>query len=133
MSVLGAHDNGVPAGGSCCRAFLLRPILVNPGQEQKTMNIVRFPRLKVLASSFSERHAAIDSELLYYGLRRFSDTDRGNDPFLYRDRKFIAMDGVNFDTALNKDAPSFMSAKVSTKSTRNLHPSSFVLFDYCVA
>ena len=38
-----------------------------------------YPSLKVSASSFSERRAAIPSELLYYVLRRFSDTDSGND------------------------------------------------------
>ena len=69
-----------------------------------------YPSLKVSASSFSERRAAIPSELLYYVLRRFSDTDNGNDAFLYKGRKLIGIDGVNFNTALNKDTPSFMPA-----------------------
>lgn len=46
MSVLGAHDNGFPAGGSCCRALLLRPIPANTRQEQKIMNIVCIERRK---------------------------------------------------------------------------------------
>lgn len=78
-----------------------------------------YPGLKVSASSFSERRAAINSELLYCVLRRFSDTDSGNDAFLYRGRKLIAMDGVNFNTALNKDAPSFMPASNTAKGGYN--------------
>ncbi len=78
-----------------------------------------YPGLKVPASSFSERRAAINSELLYYVLRRFSDTDTGNDAFLYKRRKLIAMDGVNFNTALNKDAPSFMPAPNTAKGGYN--------------
>ena len=35
-----------------------------------------YPGVNVTASSFSERRAAIDSELMYYVLRRFSDADR---------------------------------------------------------
>lgn len=45
-----------------------------------------YPGLTVSASSFSECRAAIDSELLYYVLRRFSDTDSENDAFLYKGR-----------------------------------------------
>ena len=41
-----------------------------------------YPEVNVTASSFSERRAAIDSELMYYVLRRFSDTDSGNEKFL---------------------------------------------------
>ncbi len=78
-----------------------------------------YPGLNVSASSFSERRAAIDSELLYYVLRRFSDTDSGNDAFLYKGRKLIAMDGVNFNTALNKDASSFMPAPNTAKGGYN--------------
>ena len=32
-------QDGFPAGGSCCRALLLRPISANTRQEQKIMNI----------------------------------------------------------------------------------------------
>ena len=78
-----------------------------------------YPSLKVSASSFSERRAAINSELLYYVLRRFSDTDNGNDAFLCKGRKLIAIDGVNFNTALNKDAPSFMPAPNNAKCGYN--------------
>lgn len=78
-----------------------------------------YPGFKVSASSFSERRAAINSELLYYVLRRFSDTDTDNDAFLCKGRKLIAMDGVNFNTALNKDAPSFMPAPNTAKGGYN--------------
>lgn len=78
-----------------------------------------YPGLKVSASSFSERRAAISPEVLYFTLRRFSDTDSGNDAFLYKGRKLIAIDGVNFNTALNKDAPSFMPAPNTAKGGYN--------------
>ena len=78
-----------------------------------------YPGLKVSASSFSERRAAISPEVLYFSLRRFSDTDSGNDAFLYKGRKLIAIDGVNFNTALNKDAPSFMPAPNTAKGGYN--------------
>ena len=78
-----------------------------------------YPSLKVSASSFSERRAAIPSELLYYVLRRFSDTDNGNDAFLYKGRKLIGIDGVNFNTALNKGTPSFMPASNTAKGGYN--------------
>ena len=78
-----------------------------------------YPGLKVSASSFSERRAAINSELLYYVLRRFSDTDAADDAFLCKGRKLIAMDGVHFNTALNKDAPSFMPAPNTAKGGFN--------------
>lgn len=78
-----------------------------------------YPGLKVSASSFSERCAAISPEVLYFSLRRFSDTDSGNDAFLYKGRKLIAIDGVNFNTALNKDAPSFMPAPNTAKGGYN--------------
>ena len=78
-----------------------------------------YPSLKVSASSFSERRAAIPSELLYYVLRRFSDTDNGNDAFLYKGRKLIGIDVVNFNTALNKGTPSFMPASNTAKGGYN--------------
>ncbi len=78
-----------------------------------------YPGLRVSASSFSERRAAIPSELMYYVLRRFSDTDNGNDAFLCKGYKLIGMDGVNFNTALNKDAPSFMPAPNTIKGGYN--------------
>lgn len=78
-----------------------------------------FPGLNVSASSFSERRAAIPSELLYYVLRRFSDTDNDDAAFLCKGRKLIAMDGVNFNTALNKDEPSFMPAPNTAKGGYN--------------
>ena len=37
-----------------------------------------YPGLKVSASSFSERRTAISPEVLYFALRRFSNTDGGN-------------------------------------------------------
>jgi len=78
-----------------------------------------FPGLNVSASSFSERRAAIPSELLYYVLRRFANTETDNDAFLYKGRQLIAVDGVNFNTALNKDTPSFMPAPNTAKGGYN--------------
>lgn len=78
-----------------------------------------YPGLKVSVSSFSERRAAIHSELMYYVLCRVSDMDSGNDAFLCKGRKLIGMDGVNFNTALNKDAPSFMPAPKTAKGGYN--------------
>ena len=86
-----------------------------------------YPSLKVSASSFSERRAAINSELLYYVLRRFSDTDNGNDAFLCKGRKLIAIDGVNFNTALNKDSPSFMPAPNTAKGGYNQYKATVML------
>ena len=86
-----------------------------------------YPEINVTASSFSERRAAIDSELMYYVLRRFSDTDSGNEKFLYKGRKLIAMDGVNFNTALNKDTPSFMSAPNTIKGGYNQYKATVML------
>ena len=77
-----------------------------------------YPSLKVSASSFSERRAAIPSELLYYVLRRFSDTGNGNDAFLYRGRKLIGIDGVNFNTVLNKDTPSSLAGTLFKAKNR---------------
>ena len=78
-----------------------------------------YPGLKVSVSSFSERRAIIHPELMYYVLRRFSDTDAANNAFLFKGRKLIAMDGVHFNTALNKDAPSFMPAPNTAKGGYN--------------
>ena len=88
-----------------------------------------FPGLKVSSSSFSERRAAINSELLYFILRRFSDSDRdnGNSAFLCKGRKLIAMDGVNFNTALNKNAPSFMPAPKAAKGGYNQYKATVML------
>ncbi len=86
-----------------------------------------YPEVKVSASSFSERRALINSELLYYVLRRFSDTDSGKEPFLYKGRKLMAMDGVNFNTALNKDAPSFMPAPYTAKGGYNQYKATVML------
>lgn len=86
-----------------------------------------YPEVNVTASSFSERRAAIDPELMYYVLRRFSDTDSGNENFLCKGRKLIAMDGVNFNTALNKDTPSFMSAPNTIKGGYNQYKATVML------
>ena len=86
-----------------------------------------YPEVNVTASSFSERRAAIDSELMYYVLRRFSDTDSGNKDFLYKGRKLIAMDGVNFNTALNKDEPSFVALPNSAKGGYNQYKATVML------
>ncbi len=80
-----------------------------------------YPALSVSASSYSERRAAINSELLYYVLRRFSNTDGTSEAFLYKGRKLIGMDGVHFNTALNKGAPSFMPAPNTAKGGYNQH------------
>jgi len=89
--------------------------------------LLDYPGLKVSVSSFSERRAAIDSELLYYVLRRFSDTDRGNEAFLYKGRKLMAIDGVNFNTALNKNTPSFMPAPNTAKGGHNLYKATVMI------
>ncbi len=88
-----------------------------------------FPGLKVASSSFSERRAAINSELLYLILCRFSDSDmdNGNSAFLCKGRKLIAMDGVNFNTALNKNAPSFMPAPKTAKGGYNQYKATVML------
>lgn len=86
-----------------------------------------YPEVNVTASSFSERRAAIDSELMYYVLRRFSDTDNGNEKFLCKGRKLIAIDGVNFNTALNKDAPSFMPVPNTIKGGYNQYKATVMM------
>ena len=86
-----------------------------------------YPGLKVSASSFSERRAAIHPELMYRVLRNFSDTDIPNDAFLCKGRKLIAMDGVNFNTALNKDAPSFMPASNTAKGGYNQYKATVMM------
>ncbi|MBC5722167.1 Uncharacterised protein [uncultured Clostridium sp.] len=69
--------------------------------------------VNIAVSSFSERRTAIDLELIV--LRRFSDIESGNEEFLCKGRKLITMDGVNFNTAHNKNMPSFMSAPNTIK------------------
>lgn len=86
-----------------------------------------YPGLKVSVSSFSERRAAINPELLYRVLRHFSDTDDGDDAFLCKGRKLIGMDGVHFNTALNKDAPSFMPVPNSAKGGYNQYKATVML------
>ena len=86
-----------------------------------------YPEVNVTASSFSERRATIDSELMYYVLRRFSDSDSDNEKFLCKGRKLIAMDGVNFNTALNKDTPSFMPAPNTIKGGYNQYKATVML------
>ena len=86
-----------------------------------------YPDLKVSASSFSERRAAIPPQLLYDVLRMFTDTDGGNPAFLYKGRKLIGMDGVHFNTALNKDTPSFMPAANTAKGGYNQYKATVIV------
>ena len=83
--------------------------------------------IKVSASSFSERRAAIHPELLYHVLLHFSDTDNENEAFLCKGRKLIGMDGVHFNTALNKDAPSFVPVPDSAKGGYNQYVATVML------
>lgn len=86
-----------------------------------------YPGLNVSVSSFSERRAAIHPELLYRVLLHFSDTDSGDETFLCKGRKLIGMDGVHFNTALNKDAPSFMPVPNSAKGGYNQYKATVML------
>ena len=86
-----------------------------------------YPKVNVTASSFSERRAAIDSELMYYVLRRFSDTDSADEKFLCKGRKLVAIDGVNFNTALNKDALSFMPVPNTAKGGYNQYKATVMM------
>lgn len=84
------RDYGKPAGLFSRNRKLDRVTMIKllclMGGNSLRKELYDYPGLNVSASSFSERRAAIDSKLLYYVLRRFSDTDSGNDAFLYKGR-----------------------------------------------
>ncbi len=97
------------------------------GGNSLNKELLDYPGLTVSASSFSERRAAINSELLYYVLRRFSNTDTPNEAFLFKGRRLFATDGVCFDTAFNPTAPSFMPAPNTVKGGYNQYKATVLL------